>query len=92
MSQFDLTAEPMTDCFSSNPDFSPYQVLPNNIPLDQMNPKLTSLTGKQLYWARKSMEMPLDEADEADEDDLNRIVWFASKGYNVPYPKIKSKN
>lgn len=92
MSQFDLTAEPMSDCFTSNPDFTPYQVLPNNIPLDQLNPKLTSLSGKQLYWARKSMEMPLDEADEADEDDLNRIVWFASKGYNVPYPKIRSKN
>ncbi|HEY5511763.1 MAG TPA: bifunctional YncE family protein/alkaline phosphatase family protein [Prolixibacteraceae bacterium] len=92
MSQFDLTAEPMTDCFTDKPDFTPYQVLPNNIPLDQMNPKLTSLNGKQLYWAKKSMEMPLDEADEADEDDLNRIVWFAAKGYDVPYPKISRKN
>ncbi len=87
MSQFDLAAEPMVDCFTDQPDFTPYKALPNQIPLDQMNPKLTSLHGKQLYWAKKSMEMPLDEADEANEDDLNKIVWYAVKGYGVPYPK-----
>jgi len=91
MSQFDLVAEPMTDCFTDQPDFSSYKAMPNQIPLDQMNPKLSSLRGKPLHWARKSMEMPLDEADEADDDELNRIVWFAVKGYDVPYPKIKRK-
>ncbi len=91
MSQFDLVAEPMVDCFTDQPDFTPYKALPNQIPLDQMNPKLTSLHGKQLFWAKKSMALPLDEADEANEDDLNRIVWFAVKGYNVPYPKISTK-
>jgi hypothetical protein len=91
MSQFDLTAEPMTDCFTDQPDFAPFKALPNQIPLDQMNPKLTSLRGKPLYWAKKSLELPLDEADEADEDELNRIVWYAVKGYDVPYPKIKGK-
>jgi hypothetical protein len=33
------------------------------------------------------MEMPLDEADEADDDELNKIIWFAVRGYNVAYPK-----
>ena len=89
MSQFDLIAEPMVDCFTDKPNFTPYKALPNQIPLDQMNPKLSSLKGKQLYWAKKSMDMPLDEADEADDNVLNRIVWFAMKGYDVPYPKIR---
>jgi hypothetical protein len=89
MSQFDLVAEPMVDCFTDQPDFTPYKALPNQIPLDQMNPKLSSLQGKQLYWAKKSKGMPLDEADEADDDVLNRIVWFAMKGYEVPYPKLR---
>ena len=88
MSQFDLIAEPMTDCFTDQPDFTPYSVLPNQIPLDEMNPSLTALKGKQLHFAKKSMEMPLDDIDEADEDLLNRIIWHSVKGYNTPYPQL----
>ena len=91
MSQFDLVAEPMTDCFTDKPDFTPYKALPNRIPLDQMNPKLSTLKGRQLYWAKKSMEMPLDEMDEAEDDDLNKIIWYAVRGYDVPYPEIRKK-
>jgi YVTN family beta-propeller protein len=91
MSQFDLVATPMTDCFTDKPDFTPFTALPNQIPLDQMNPKLSALKGKQLFWAKKSMEMPLDEVDEADDDILNKIVWYSVKGYDVPYPKISRK-
>jgi YVTN family beta-propeller protein len=86
MTQFDLIAEPMTDCFTEKPDFTPYRARPNNIPLDQMNPKLSSLKGKQLYWAKKSMKLPLDEADEIEDNVLNKILWYAMKGYNIPYP------
>jgi hypothetical protein len=91
MSQFDLTAEPMTDCFTEKADFTPYKALPNNIPLDQMNPKMSALRGKPLYWAKKSMEMPLDEPDEADDEELNKIVWYSVKGYDVPYPVMSRK-
>jgi hypothetical protein len=91
MTQFDLIAEPVTDCFTDKPDFTPYKARPNQIPLDQMNPKLSSLKGKQLYWAKKSMKLPFDEADEIEDDMLNRIVWFAMKGYDTPYPKIRRK-
>ena len=38
MNQFDATATPMFDCFTSTPDFTPYTALTNNVPLDQMNP------------------------------------------------------
>ena len=53
-----------------------------------MNPPLAALSGPQLDWARKSLELELDDVDEADEDTLNRIVWHATKGYNVAYPKV----
>ncbi len=53
MNQLDLNAVPMTDCFTKKTDFKPYNALPNNIPLDQLNPKLQSLNEKQLYWANK---------------------------------------
>jgi hypothetical protein len=91
MSQFDLTATPMVDCFRNEPDFTPYTALPSNIPLDQLNPKLASLKGKQKYWAKKSMEMPFEEVDMAEDDVLNRIIWYAVKGYDVPYPKIRKR-
>jgi YVTN family beta-propeller protein len=91
MSQFDMIANPMTDCFTSKPDFRPYKALPNQIPLDEMNPKLSALSGKRKFWAQKSMEMSLDELDQANEDTLNLILWYSVKGYNTPYPKLVRK-
>lgn len=91
MNQMDWNAVPMTDCFISKADFSPYKSLPNNIPLDQLNPKLQSLNGKQLYWAQKSLEQDLDDVDRIDEDTFNRIIWHAVKGYDVPYPTLAEK-
>ncbi|MBA4140852.1 MAG: bifunctional YncE family protein/alkaline phosphatase family protein [Segetibacter sp.] len=94
MSHLDLVAMPMTDCFTSQPDLTPYTSLPNNIPLNQMNPKLSSLSGRQLYWAKKSMEMNLtknDDLDEREEVVLNRILWHSVKGYDVSYPDAAKK-
>ena len=91
MNQLDMTAEAMTDCFTVKPDFSPYKAVKNNIPIDQMNPALTSLFGDQLYWAKKSLEQDLKNFDRIDDDTFNRIIWHAVKGYNKPYPVIQNK-
>jgi len=91
MNQLDLAAEPMNDCFTNKPDFTPYLALPNIIPLDEINPPLESLNGKQLFWAKKSMEQNLDELDRIDENTFNRIIWHAIKGYDVPYPALSGK-
>ncbi|MBN2290550.1 MAG: beta-propeller fold lactonase family protein [Candidatus Glassbacteria bacterium] len=86
MNQLDLAARPMLECFTAQPDFSPYEALPNIIPLDEMNPELTEISGPQLHWARVSLELPLDDIDEADESTLNHILWHSVKGYNAAYP------
>ncbi|MCK5456233.1 MAG: hypothetical protein KAI45_03835, partial [Melioribacteraceae bacterium] len=86
LNKFDLTAEPMLDCFTNTPDYTPYNALPSNIPLDQLNPELSSLSGDALYWAKKSIEQDLDDYDRIDEDTFNRIIWHSVKGYDVPYP------
>jgi len=91
LNKFDMTAESMLDCFTDTPDFSPYKALENNIPLDQINPSLASLTGDALYWAEKSMEQDLDDFDRIEEDTFNRIIWHSIKGYDVPYPIIAMK-
>jgi hypothetical protein len=82
----DAIANPMTDCFTTVPDKTPYKALPNNIPLDEMNPQLISLKGKALYFAKKSMLPEFDGVDSGNDDLLNRILWFAAKG-STPYPE-----
>jgi YVTN family beta-propeller protein len=92
MNQLDMSAEPMVDCFTSKPDFSPYKAIKNNIPLDQLNPPLVSLSGDQLYWAEKSMEQDLGDVDRIDEDVFNRAIWHSVKGYDRPYPVLKKRH
>jgi hypothetical protein len=89
MNRLDLMAESMVDCFTTDPDYTPFKAVINNIPLDEINPQLASLSGDQLYWARKSMEQDLNDVDRIDEDIFNRIIWHSVKGYNRPYPVIK---
>jgi hypothetical protein len=88
MNQIDLSATPMRNCFQETPDLTPYQHVKNRIPLDEMNKPVTALRGRALYWAKKSMEMNFDEGDAADEDTLNRILWFSVRG-DEPYPGDK---
>ncbi len=91
MNQFDLAAVPMVDCFTETPDLTPYKTLPNNIPLDELNPPLESLKGEALHWAEMSMKQDLDDVDRIDEDTFNRIIWHSVKGYDVPYPVLSQK-
>jgi YVTN family beta-propeller protein len=87
MNQLDLSATPMRDCFQDKPDLMPYTAVPNKVPLAEMNPPLGRLKGPALHWAKKSLQMDFDEADEADEDALNRILWHSVRGYDTPYPE-----
>lgn len=81
----DAIANPMTECFTQTPDLTPYEALPSNIPIDEMNPQLNALKGRALHFARKSMLPVFDKVDSGHDDLLNRILWFAAKG-NTPYP------
>jgi YVTN family beta-propeller protein len=85
MTQLDLTATPMRGCFTDRPDATPYAAVPNRIPLDEMNKPLAGLRGKEREFALKSMELDFDEEDRADEDTLNRVLWFSVRG-DEPYP------
>ncbi len=91
MNQLDLSATAMRRCFQDAPDLTPYRCLPNQIDLDEMNKPLKALKGRALHWAKKSLELNLDEADAADEDTLNRILWFSARG-DAPYPEKKNPN
>ena len=45
MNQFDASATPMFDCFTDTPDYRPFDAVPNQVPLDQMNPDPTASPG-----------------------------------------------
>ena len=87
MNQFDASATPMASCFGDVADLAPYQPVPANIPLDRLNPRISEIQDPgQRHWAEVSLRLPLDEADEADEDTLNRILWHARRGRDDTYP------
>jgi len=91
MNIMDATAMPMFDCFTDRPDYSPFTSVPNEIPLDEMNPELSQLKGTALHYAKKSMEPQFDKIDTGDDDLFNRIIWFAMKGKEAYPAKYSGK-
>jgi YVTN family beta-propeller protein len=88
MNQIDATATVMSDCFTDVPDFTPYEAVPANVPLDQMNPDPKKVSNAALRKdAIASTRLPLDEVDQCPENVLNRIIWRAMKGPREPYPQ-----
>jgi YVTN family beta-propeller protein len=88
MNQLDGTATPMTVCFTDQPDFRPWDCVTNNVPLDQMNPPLSSIRDRRQFRdALASSHLPLDKPDRCPEDVLNRILWHAQRGFEEPYPQ-----
>ncbi|UCE41446.1 MAG: beta-propeller fold lactonase family protein [Candidatus Aminicenantes bacterium] len=87
MNQFDATATPMFDCFTSTPDFTPFKAVPNLIPLDRMNPDPKDIADSLLRRnAHISARLNFRQIDACPEDTLNRILWHAVKGSSAPYP------
>jgi len=86
MNVIDATALPMFTCFTDKPSPFVYHALPNQIPLNEMNPQLSFLKGKELYYAKESLRPEFEHIDGGNDDLLNRIIWFSAKGKKI-YPK-----
>jgi hypothetical protein len=90
LNQYDLAAETMAEAFTSEPDYTPFNHVPNSIPLDNLNQSVASLKGLQRDMALASARMDFSKPDAAPEDFLNHIIWWSEKGYNTPYPGEKT--
>ncbi|MEI6197174.1 MAG: alkaline phosphatase family protein, partial [Verrucomicrobiota bacterium] len=87
MNQMDATATPMFDCFTNTPDYTAYDAVTNNVPLDEMNPAPKKISdAQQRQDAYVSARLPLAKPDQCPEDVLNRILWRATMGAK-PYPE-----
>ncbi len=85
MNRFDRTATPMVACFTPTPDFTPYTRLPNRIPLDEMNPQRTTLTGEARRLAEACDKLDWSDVDRADAETVTRAIWN-SQYPNHPFP------
>lgn len=87
MNQFDATATAMFDCFTSTPDFRPFNCVPNLVPLDELNPEPTAISDSLLKkYALISAKLNFDRLDACPETLLNRIIWHSIKGPKAAYP------
>ena len=93
MNQMDASATPMTDCFTSTPDLTPFKSVPNTTPLDTFNPDPKKVSDARAREdAIASANLNLEEPDKCPEDELNQILWRAMKGTDSPYPRWAVKN
>jgi YVTN family beta-propeller protein len=80
MNIMDATALPMFNCFTNKPSAQTYSVLNNRVSINDVNPKLSSLKGAALHFAKLSLRPEYDHIDGGNDDVMNRILWFAAKG------------
>ena len=69
------------------PNFAPFNTVPNNISLDEVNPPAHTLQDSlQRRHAEASAKLNFREIDRCPEGLLNRILWHAQMGTKAKYP------
>ncbi len=79
MTMHDASGRPMFSVFGNKPDLAKYTNEPARIPLDTKNPANSTT-------AERSRKLNFHDADMADDDELNAILWKAIKGTEPPAP------
>ena len=79
MTHFDAAARPMYNAFRNEPEMSPYTAEKPRVSLEDRNPAVSPT-------AARSARMDFSEADRADDDDLNDVLWRAIRGTEPPVP------
>ena len=88
INQFDNAAHTMARAFSNRANTTPFDAVPGNIALDEMNSPLAALKGLERQMAMASLKMDFSEPDNAPADVLNRVIWHSVKGYEHRIPTI----
>ena len=72
-------------------DLTPFDVLPNQIPLDTLNPVATSRLERawQTAVARYFPHGPNQQPDVADPNLLDHAIWYANSQFAKPFPGEK---
>jgi hypothetical protein len=86
LSRFDALADPLAACFSDTADLTPYQAVPNHVPLDERNPSGPRMTESDRFWQEKTLSLDWSHLDAPDPYWLNRIHWYSLFKGTRPYP------
>lgn len=79
MTQYDAAATPMYTSFTTTTDLTPFKALSPQIDVNEKNTALA-------WGAKESMEMNLDEIDQAPMHAFNLIIWKSVKGAGSEMP------
>jgi hypothetical protein len=79
MTQFDAGARPLGAAFAATPSNTPYVAEKPRISLTERNPQNSPT-------AARSQKLDFSDADRADDDELNAILWLAIKKTDPPAP------
>ena len=79
MTQFDAAARVMFGSFARTPNAQPYSVIAPKVSLTERNPENAPM-------AAESKQMDFSDADLADDDELNEVLWRAIKHTDPPAP------
>jgi len=79
MSQYDAAATPMWKCFTSQPDFTPFNSLPASYNIKEVNRGRTSIS-------EQSEKFNLDVMDAAPDLAFSEVIWKAVKGLDSQMP------
>ena len=85
MNTMDATSRLMTECFRLDKTAKPFTALPTNIPFNEMNLPIKSLSGVAKKMALMSQNEVFNEVDGGKDNKMNKIIWYYSKG-NLAYP------
>ena len=104
LNQSDANAAPMADVFTHTPNFAPYSaIIPGSLCAPPVDPNLVpackSASAKitprvpemhdASWWAENLKEFDFHDADRADAEAFNRVLWQGIMG-DVPYPTMRS--
>jgi DNA-binding beta-propeller fold protein YncE len=87
MTRFDALAAPVTTCFNSTPDLTPYEHTPNNVPLGERQAAKHAQTEDYRNWEQVSAALNWNKIDGADPYWYSRVQWFAYTEGKHPFPK-----
>lgn len=79
MTTFDAAARPMWTVFTSKPDLTPYKREEARVSTTELNPPRSAT-------AARSRALNFNGSDEADDDELNEILYLAIRGKLPPAP------
>ncbi len=82
MTQHDANARSMWRCFTSQPDTTPFDCLPAQVDLNELNQEKSK-------WQAMCEKYDFSIEDNVPDVEFNQVLWHGLKGDQVAYPPLR---